>query len=325
MTPNRLRALRLVVLLGILMTSYQNCSSGVNFEATGDLASRQGTGDTSVTGTNPTTPTDPTTPVAGSCASPRVHVGGTCVCPAGSNDAGASCVTCDANQRFNPTTLRCEALTITCGPGETYDGHQCVAISPSCDSYVEVTSSRFAIPARAVNTDGRGKVCYYVKLVNRVAKASSSTFTQLRSDIVSRLHGGAGNAPPHVMAAREVSFVLQGEREVVLAGDSHGGDDIYVDNYFLVEVMYSGLTRPNLWASGTRDALPYDSGGNPSPILVGSQPVTDWHAFGDGGTSRFNPINMYNQLTRDREITFKGSALDCGSVGESSDVYLLFR
>ena len=273
-----------------------------------------------------TTPTTPSVPGDGMvCANPRVPVGNSCVCPAGSHDVGNSCLTCKVGEKFNPMTLKCEMLTVSCPAGQTYDGHDCVAISPSCDSYVEIVNSKFAIPPRNVDASGKGKICYYVKLVSKVAKANSSTFSERRNDIVSRKHGGTGNAPPHVMASKEISFVLQGDREVVLAGDSHGGDDIYVDNYFLVEVMFPGLAKPNLWASGTRDALPLNSKNVAVPIQVNGQAVTDWHAFGDGGTSRFNPINMYNQLTKDKEISFKGSALDCGSVGESSDVYLLFR
>ena len=251
-------------------------------------------------------------------------VGGSCVCPAGSNDLGNSCLTCKAGEKFNSMTMKCEMQTMTCPAGQTYDGHDCVAISATCDTYVEVTSSKFVIPPRAVDAT-KGKICYYVKLVSKVALANSTTFVNRRTDIVSRNHGGPGNSAPYVMASKEVSFLLQGDREVVLAGDSHGGDDIYVDNYFLVEVMFPGLLRPNLWASGTADALPLDPKNVASPILVNGQEVNDWHAFGAGGTSTFHAINMYNQLTKDQEITFKGSSLDCGSVGESSNVYLLFR
>ncbi len=372
-SPSRVRAIRFTFLLGLLMVSYQNCSSGVSFEAGAALnqssspnspletePTDNGGGSTlpdpdvstpvvtpvvtpGVTpemppdgsipggGTMPTDPNSPDvmpTPIPGdglACASPRVPIGQTCVCPAGSNDVGNSCLTCKAGEKFNSMTLKCEMQTVSCPAGQTYDGHDCVAISPSCDSYVEITSSKFAIPPRNMNAAGKGKICYYVKLVSKVAKANSSTFKERRTDIVSRLHGGSGNAPPHVMASKEISFVLQGDREVVLAGDSHGGDDIYVDNYFLVEVMFSGLKKPNLWASGTKDARPLDAKNVEMPIQVNGQDVTDWHAFGDGGTSRFNPINMYGQLAKDKEISFKGSALDCGSVGESSDVYLLFR
>lgn len=333
LTKSRIRALRFAALLGLLMVSYQNCSSDVSFQASDALVaaaqSPNDSGSTGTGGTTPVTPTDgsPTTPTvtpAPTCMAPRISVGQTCVCPAGSNDIGNSCLTCSATEKFNPMTLKCEPLAVACAPGQTYDGHNCVAISPTCDSYVEVTSSKFAIPARAIDPT-KGKVCYYVKLVSKIGLKSSDMFPERRDDIVSRLHGGAGNAPPHVMASKQISFVLQGDREVVLAGDSHGGADIYVDNYFLVEIMFPGLMKPNLWASGTADALPYDSKGVPSPIMVGNFPVDDWHAYGAGGTSTFHAINMFNQLAKDKEISFRGSSLDCGSVGETSDVYLLFR
>jgi hypothetical protein len=348
MTKSRMRALRFSILLGILMISYQNCSSGVAFEA-GESIIASATSPTNVAmgdpealppGTDPglppissdpppdAIPMDPpgVPPMPSMCPADHVQIGMTCVCPAGSNDVGNSCLTCKADEMFNPLTLKCEMrMPVACPAGQTYDGHECVAISAACDSYVEVTSDNFAIPARTQNADGSGKVCYYAKLVSKVAKASSSTFTELRTDIVSRLHGGSGNAPPHVMGSRELKFVLQGDREVVLAGDSHGGDDIYVDNYFLVEVMFPGLSQPNLWASGTADALPHAPGGGTMPIQVNGQSVLDWHAYGSSGTSTFHAINMFSQLTKNKEISFRGSSLDCGSVGESSDVYLLFR
>lgn len=363
MTKSRLRALRFTMLLGILMVSYQNCSSGVSFEAgTGLIASATSPNNVEMggpgsvgpigsdpTGNDPISVTPPSTlppttdgnppidgmppvmppltpPTASMCSTGHVQVGANCVCPAGSNDVGNSCLTCKSDEMFNPLTLKCEVqMAMTCPAGRTYDGHECVAISPACDSYIEVTANNFAIPARTQTADGKGKVCYYAKLVNKVALASSSTFAERRNDIVSRLHGGSGNAAPHVMGSREIKFVLQGDREVVLAGDSHGGDDIYVDNYFLVEVMFPGLMKPNLWASGTADALPYQTKNQTMPIQVNGESVLDWHAYGSGGTSTFQAINMYNQLTLNKEISFRGSALDCGSVGETSDVYLLFR
>lgn len=339
MTQSRLRALRFLMLLGVLVISYQNCSSGVQFQAGSELiGSTTATGDeppgdpnpgpvdVPPVGEGPAIPIIPGEAGGPNCPTGRVAVGGVCLCPAGSNDIGNSCLTCGPNEVFNPMTLKCEYRSATvCPAGETYDGYKCVAISPTCDSYVEVASSNFVIPPRSVNADGRGKVCYYAKLVGKTALAPSTTYTERRQDIVSRNHGGPGNAAPHVMGSREIKFVLLGDREVVLAGDSHGGDDIYVDNYFLVEVMFPGLMKPNLWASGTGDAIPYRDGGGTMPIQVNGEPVLDWHVFGSGGTSRFNPINMYGQLTKNKEISFRGSSLDCGSVGETSDVYLLFR
>lgn len=307
------------------MVSYQNCSSGVTFEAGTSLIGNTTSANTPAGGGDTTPPTAPTVPPTVMCAQDHVPVAGACVCPAGSNDLGNSCLTCNANEKFNPMTMKCDVQTVMCPAGQTYDGHACVAISATCDSYVEVTSSKFVIPPRAVNANGGGKVCYYVKLIAKVEKANSTTFVERRNDIVSRNHGGAGNAPPHVMASKEISFLLQGDREVVLAGDSHGGDDIYVDNFFLVEIMFPGLMKPNLWASGTADALPFNDSGAIMNILVNKQEVTDWHAFGGGGTSTFHAINMYSQMTKNKDISFKGSSLDCGSVGESSDVYLLFR
>ena len=165
-TNSRKRAIRYALLLGFLLVSYQNCSSGVNFDASDALKSA-GVGDPQQNvGTDPTVDpnVDPVVDPAGDpvydghkCTTPRVSVGDACVCPAGSNDIGNSCLTCGAGTKFNPMTLKCEQVAISCNPGETYDGHKCVAISPSCDSYVEVTSPKFAIPPRNMNQDGTGK------------------------------------------------------------------------------------------------------------------------------------------------------------------------
>lgn len=254
------------------------------------------------------------------CSGAMTPVSNKCICPANSYSAGDACITCALNQQYNPTTQMCDAKT-SCNAGYTYDGHSCVAITENCQSYQEIVSDTFAVPAR----DSRN-TCYYIKLVSAVASQSSSNIIPRRTDIVSRNHDTwNGNQAPHLMGERSLSFKIMGPRQVVLSGDTHGGADIFVDNYFLVEVGLPGAALPALWASGTADAPPVDAKGNLTPILVGGQPVTNYHAYQSGGTSNFSAYDFSPMLDIGENVSFRGSALDCGGAAYSSEVFLVFK
>ncbi len=254
------------------------------------------------------------------CSGAMTPVSNKCICPANAYSAGDACINCDANQLFNPTMQMCVAK-VSCNSGYTYDGHSCVAITQNCQSYQEVVDSNFAVPAR-----DSSNTCYYIKLTSAVASQSSMNIIPRRTDVVARNHDTwNGNQAPHVMGDRSLSFKIMGPRQVVLSGDTHGGADIYVDNFFLVEVGLPGATSPALWASGTGDAPPVDASGNQTPILVGGQPVTNYHAYQAGGTSNFKAYDFSPMLDIGENVTFRGSALDCGGAAYSSDVYLVFK
>lgn len=284
--------------------SFQNCSQGVSFQQavpSANIVSQLGT----------------PAPSASTCSSPKMSVASTCVCPAGSNDNGVTCVTCSATQIFDAPSLSCVAPPLICKPGYNYDGHACVAISATCNSFIEVTNSDFVIPAR-VNE----KICYYIKLVNATTVRSSVTLDY----VLSRNHDKPGtNRAPSIIGQKMISFLMQGDREVVLSGDTHGGASISVDNYILIESMFDGLTNENLWASGTADAPPLDANGKPFPIQVHGQPVNDFFAYAPGGIATFQAIDLSPILTVNKQINFIASALDCGGGTDSSDAYLLFR
>ena len=254
------------------------------------------------------------------CKGGMTPVNNKCMCPAGAYDTGDACVTCATNQQYNPKTQECDART-SCDAGYTYDGHSCVAISENCKAYQEIVDDNFAIPAR-----DSSNMCYYIKIVNTVASQGSMNIVPRRTDVVARNHDNwNGNQAPHLMGDRSLSFRIMGPRQVVLSGDTHGAADIYVDNFFLVEIGLPGATSPTLWASGTGDAPPIDSHGNQTPILVGGKPILDYHAYQGGGTSNFSAYDFSPLLDVGANVTFRGSALDCGGVAYSSDVYLVFK
>ena len=290
--------------LGFLM-SFQNCGGGsYTFQNTlpaNNLGAQ-----------------DPiSTPAPSQCGSPKVSVADSCVCPAGSNDNGVSCLTCSTGQIFDATSKVCMAPPVVCKPGYVYDGHDCVEISATCNSFVEVTDANFVIPARVP-----AKICYYIKLVSATTVRSNVTLDY----VLSRNHdSGPKNRAPSIIGQKAISFLMQGDREVVLSGDTHGQANIHVDNYILIQAMFAGLKSENLWASGTGDVPPYDDNGNVMPIQVHGQPVLDFFPYGAGGIANFTAIDLAPILNVGKQINFIASALDCGGGTDSSDAYLLFR
>ena len=283
----------------VAILGFQNCSQGVSFQQAVPVASAA---------SQISAPT---------CSSPKVSVADSCVCPAGSNDNGVTCLTCTGTQIFDAPSLSCVAPPVVCQPGYDYDGHACVAISATCNSFVEIKSSNFVVPARVTD-----KVCYYIKLVNATTVRSSVTLDY----VLSRNHdGGPRNRAPSIIGQKNISFLMQGDREVVLSGDTHGGASISVDNYILIEALFDGLANEKLWASGTGDVPPLDANGNPYPIQVHGQPVINFYPYSAAGTATFQAIDLAPILTVKKQIDFIASALDCGGGTNSSDAYLLFR
>jgi hypothetical protein len=199
-----------------------------------------------------------------------------------------------------------------CANDETLVAGKCVKKTANCDSYVEITATSFIVPARDA-----GRICYYRKMVNELSSRSSTTVPDVRNDIIARDHDGK-TPHPRIMGSSSVNFAMLGEREVVLSGDPYGGNDIYVDNFVLLEVASSKDIK--LWASGTADAPPV--GGM---LQVGGQAIADYHSYQQGGTSNFNAINLQSLFPLNQTLTLRASAMDCGGIAYTSNVYLLFQ
>ncbi len=252
------------------------------------------------------------------CASPKQLLGQNCICPADTieiPDVGCISKTCSAGKSFNISTHRCEAAR-NCEAGYTDDGHSCVLQSSQCLSYVEIKDEQFVLPAKINN------VCYYVKLVDQYNLSSSGNLKSFRNDIVSRNHDGGGNRAPGIIGERKISFKLPTDSQwnIVLGGDTHGEKEMAVDNYFLAEISSPSTKLPILWGAGTEDSLP-----NGGPITIKGQALTDFHVHGTSATSHFQPEDITSKITKGESVEFHGSALDCGGVAGSTDIYLIFR
>ncbi len=205
---------------------------------------------------------------------------------------------------------------MTCAPGTAWDGNACVEITPECNSYVEIDPSpteNILIPARTT-----AKICYYVKLVNVLSNRDSQQVTPVRSDIIARDHDGE-TPRPRIMGERIVNIALAGERHVLLASNTAGTNRIRVDNFVLMEFTMNGQT--GFWASGSADAPPPNG-----RITVGGVPVTNYQENAPSGANNYVPahdLRPYLQLNT--PVRLRGSALDCGGVAETSDIYLLFK
>jgi hypothetical protein len=205
-------------------------------------------------------------------------------------------------------------------------------LSPeNCDSYKELKSP-FVIPARDCD-----HTCYYIKMSSLVPEQASSDFTVYETNVTARDHDNYSDLNPknpHIIgssktstgAIGEVNFVMQGAREVILAGDTSGSQDVYVDNFILTTLKQAGNT--SYCGEGSADSVTYTNSsiaGDDGYVNVGGAPLKDFLVGAAGGTSNFNPMDFGPKLQLNTVIDFKSEALDCGQVGQVSDIYLLFR
>jgi hypothetical protein len=349
-----MKQLTLLSLTLIALTTF-GCSKSVDLNSGGSSnlsGINGGVGGASGAGGGGTTGTGGTggaTGGSGSCNSAQSLIANTCVCPGAGHFDGKSCVSCGPNQAWNSTSNTCvnqcsvgEFLNpagqcVTCQTNQAWDGVQCVSnignsgLAPVvCNSYEELKSP-FIVPAR----DCMG-TCYYVKLSSTVPLQNSSDFTLHDTNVWSRNHDSGGQAPSHPYiigssatnagAAADIQFMMEGTRQVTLAGDQGGMKDIYVDNYVLLQILQGGQTT--YFAEGSADSPTYQNSSVANDtgfVNVGGTDLKNFQVGAAGGTSNFNPIDFGNELQTNTVIDFKSEALDCGVVGQVSDIYLLFR
>jgi hypothetical protein len=153
-------------------------------------------------------------------------------------------------------------------------------------------------------------------MMNQTAYVSSEDYTQMRTDINAADHDGL-TPNPRITGTDEIGFSILGNRDVILAGDAKGTVSMFFDNFLLVELenMY-GL---NLFGYGTGDSVP--SGGQ---ITVDGQPVS-FQAFAPAGEATVPPVDLTPIIPVNQPVILRASGLDCGVLGQASNVYLLFR
>ncbi len=231
----------------------------------------------------------------------------------------------------------------TCQPNYVYDGESCVPQTVACQSYQELilSNSPLVIPARDKN-----QVCYFVHVINQVVSASggsiaSSNWLSARQDIVARSHDlNHANAAPKVIdsvfdgsaiavgAVGELKFTLQGQRNVMMGGNSAGNIPMSVDNFLFLEIN-SATKGKEYVAEGSSDSVPFANPNNSSdsstgPITINGQAVP-FVSFGTSGTVQVAPVDISNYLPINDQIDFKVTGLDCGNVGDISDVFIMFQ
>ncbi|PIU00360.1 MAG: hypothetical protein COT74_05365 [Bdellovibrionales bacterium CG10_big_fil_rev_8_21_14_0_10_45_34] len=282
------------------------------------------------------------------CADGQIFTSGQCVCAGGSDwsESQQACVSCSSNQNFDNISGQCvdrcnvdqvwnksqNQCQNRCSDPYAWNGTQCVVRDPVCNVYREITSQPFVVPPRS--EEG---VCYYFKISDAIASASSNPTRERRNDVKARDHEGGWQdatrvAPPRIMGKRELIFRLQGqvgERKVVLASDTGGTKSIKVDNFALVE-LYAG-TETKYWAAGTSDAK-YRIDNNTLGISVLNALTGNWDHIVDnftstasGGTATVEAVEFTPIVPVETDVTLRGSALDCGGAEHSSDVYLVFK
>lgn len=144
----------------------------------------------------------------------------------------------------------------------------------------------------------------------------------MRNDVAARSHDGI-TPHPRIMGSTQIgALTIQGDREIILSGSSDGTAKIMVDNFFLLEALFSdeqGAAARTLFGQGTADApIPGQ------PLLVDTQEVT-YIPGKSGGTDIINPVDLKPFIPINKTLNLRISSLDCGGVGGTTDIYILFR
>lgn len=221
-------------------------------------------------------------------------------------------------------TMIAKPPVIACEEDEVYSGTECVKRNPDCKSYQEVSQNNgtFIIPGRS-----SAEVCYYIKVFDAVPNGPSQLSRSVRTDIKSRDHskgsiGEASMAHPLVMGQRAVNVQLLGARKVLVASDRFATKNIKVDNFVLVEITRSNLSKV-VWGAGSGDVKYRDASGVLS-VKLNDVPFT-YEVYAPGGTSEFSPVDFTQYVPLNEPISIGVSALDCRGSEESTDGYLIFK
>jgi hypothetical protein len=195
-----------------------------------------------------------------------------------------------------------------------------------CKSFVELNTTSgqiLDIPARS-----SAGVCFLAKIISAV-KYDEFTNSNRENDVISRNHDAAGGSDstvihsPYVLGSKLVRVILHGQRSVKLSGGKNDTSEIHVDNFILVGLAPSAqIGTPSFYkAYGTTDSsLP-----GTNHVLFKNQEVVV-KGFMKMGTSSVDPVPLEGSIELSREYTLDVRALDAGGlIGETSDIYLLFK
>jgi hypothetical protein len=178
-----------------------------------------------------------------------------------------------------------------------------------------VDGQLLSIPARDA-----GQVCYIVKLMDKMYYVGDNENKNFDMEVVSDNHGGLLNNHPKIMGSKKVRVLLGGARSIKVAGGPKGTEPIIVDNFFLVGIAPSALigNPSDYHAYGTGDSVYTDN----SVLFKNSKVGVT--AFSGGGTASV-VLPLDGKIGIGAEYTMDMRALDCGSKGELTDIYLFFQ
>lgn len=201
----------------------------------------------------------------------------------------------------------------------------------SCQSYVEYDmrngsgSTPLEIPARSASGE-----CYVLKLIDALASTPSPTSNLERdTEVISRDHDIKNNDHrdrnyPYTMGKVNLHIKLNGQRNILLSGDSQGLADILVDNFILVGVKAVGGRNDyyrQYLAYGTSDSSIVGDGNK----IAFRDSVVELLPFASKGTSSIAPLALENRISVGHFYQFDIRALDAGGTARLSDIYMIIR
>lgn len=213
--------------------------------------------------------------------------------------------------------VNCGAKFKVGGKCEEFSCKTIQTISPNSSGVLEV-------PARSA-----AGVCFAIKIMDALPNQTSIRIGKGKdADVISRNHDNGWNNPnnvaaPYRMGNSILDFRLLGARQVKLSGQGSSLASIQVDNFVLVGTYPKSIASPDaryFRAYGTSDSSVRDT----NSVLFKGTPIAV-KPFGSGGTATVSPLDITPDVSIGDINTFDVRALDCGSSGTMSNLFLLFQ
>lgn len=206
---------------------------------------------------------------------------------------------------------------------EEYQGRECQnkKAMEDCDSVMELepTNGAVLIPARKGD-----KECFALKIIDKKNNQSSQNYSDRLDGVLGRDHDLGVNKNPRIMSESHYTIKMLGEREVLLSGDKMGLSDYSVDNFFLFKIRSN---NSQWFGMGTGDskAIGYNA-----PVVNIANVWTEipFEVKANGGSAQYTENTILSEkmtFPQGQNFQFDSYALDMGRVGETSDLYMIFK
>lgn len=191
-----------------------------------------------------------------------------------------------------------------------------------CDSMTELSEdANHIVNVPASQND---KECFSLKIVNYQSNKNSTSYTTRYASLISKDHDTGSNASPRIMSQTNYKILLNGARDAYVSGSKTGLTSFYVDNFLFLKLTNG--TSIQRFGTGTGDSAAI---GYTAPILTATTSMIPFLVKAPSGVAQHSTAlqltNSYLTFPVGVQFDLDSLALDAGVLGQTSDMYLIFK